>query len=61
MFFDITKCVQVVTINELVSGEVSASTLFTCPTPQVWPQIHIMVIYYYSNYYTSLRLDVYVE
>ena len=35
MFFDLTKCVQVVTVGELISGEVSASTLFTCPTPQV--------------------------
>ena len=35
MFFDLTKCVQVVTVGELISGDVSASTLFTCPTPQV--------------------------
>ena len=35
MFFDLTKCVSVVSVGELISGDVSASTLFTCPTPQV--------------------------
>ena len=39
MFFDLTKCVQVVTVGELISGDVSASTLFTCPTPQVKNQL----------------------
>ena len=44
MFFDLTKCVQVVTARELISGDVSASTLFTCPTPQVKKSI-IAAIY----------------
>ena len=45
MFFDLTKCVQVVTVGELISGEVSASTLFTCPTPQVKKSTMYMLLH----------------
>ena len=48
MFFDVTKCVQVVTARELISGDVSASTLFTCPTPQV-KKSNIAAIYMYTH------------
>ena len=50
MFFDLTKCVQVVTVSELISGDVSASTLFTCPTPQVKKSI-IAAIYMHVYVY----------
>ncbi len=35
LFFDVTKCVQVATVSELLQGSIDASTIFTCPTPQV--------------------------
>ena len=39
LFFDLTQCISVVTINELLSGD-GASGIFTCPTPQVCLCMH---------------------
>lgn len=35
LFFDLTRCLQVVSVSEIVNGNFDASSLFTCPTPQV--------------------------
>ena len=58
MFFDLTKCVQVVTARELISGDVSASTLFTCPTPQV--KI-IAIVYMYMYIHCAIHIPYVVS
>ncbi len=35
LFFDFTRCAQVVNVADIVSGNFDASSIFTCPTPQV--------------------------
>ena len=35
LFFDIKQCATVVSISELLAGEVDTNTIFTCPTQQV--------------------------
>ena len=35
LFFDLTRCLQIISVAEIISGNFDASTLFTCPTPQV--------------------------
>jgi choline transporter-like protein 2/4/5 len=35
MFFDIKQCATVVSVSELLAGEVDTNTIFTCPTQQV--------------------------
>jgi choline transporter-like protein 2/4/5 len=35
LFFDIRRCATVVSISELISGDVDTDTIFTCPTQQV--------------------------
>ena len=35
LFFDIKQCASVVSISELLAGDVDTNTIFTCPTQQV--------------------------
>ena len=35
LFFDIIKCATVVSVGELIQGQVDTSSIFTCPTQQV--------------------------
>ncbi|CAI7988530.1 Choline transporter-like protein 2 [Geodia barretti] len=35
LFFDIKQCATVVSVSELLAGEVDTDTIFTCPTQQV--------------------------
>ena len=41
LFFDITKCATVVSVGELIQGEVDTSSIFTCPTQQVQTTVNV--------------------
>ena len=43
LFFDITKCATVVSVGELLQGEVDTSSIFTCPTQQVQTIVNVVL------------------
>ena len=58
LFFDIKQCATVVSVSELLAGEVDTDTIFTCPTQQVRTyclQQHILPCNYWKINRRSAR------
>ena len=48
LFFDITKCATVVSVGELIQGQVDTSSIFTCPTQQVQTTVNYITCLVYT-------------
>ena len=62
MFFDIKQCATVVSVSELLAGEVDTNTIFTCPTQQVRMyclQQYILSCNYWKFNRRSARTEAY--
>ena len=46
LFFDLRQCAAVVSISELIAGDVDTNTIFTCPTQQVSHTHDFVVLVY---------------
>ncbi len=45
LFFDLTRCIQIINVGEIISGNFDASSIFTCPTPQASSDIMHTVLH----------------